>query len=439
MKLPPSSGLGLRFMVGLCLACTGALRAQQSSGPLNSQQLDQLLGPIALYPDALVALILPASTAPADIVQAARYLTAGGDPEQADNQPWSDSLRSLARYPVLVKWMDENLTWTQQLGDAFINQPGDVMDAVQRLRARARATGALKSTAQQKLVLDGDDIEIVPAQPDVIYVPYYDPNLVYVDQPGFGDGPYLTFGAGFPIGFWLSYDFNWRTHAVLVGDRHHNWQEHRDWDHHAYGNSNNGSWHRWQPPVIRPPFTPRDSHRSRPEVVAPRPLPGTPPRPHDSRSDDRGPRPDNRARETENNRPPMPVPATQTARPDSHEDRNNRPPAPLPTPRPGSKPSPTDFPRPVEPAHQPPPAVTQQPRHEMPTPVRQPPTRPEHQDAPLPPREAPIRPDVRPVPVNVPPVRVVNPPARSVPPPPPPAPPANNRDGTRDKDNEAQH
>ena len=438
MKLSLSSGPSLRFLVGLGLAFTCALRAQDSAsgGPLNQQQLDQLLGPIALYPDALVALILPASTVPTDVVLAARYLNSGGDPEQADYQPWNDSLRSLARYPVLVKWMDENLTWTQQMGSAFLNQPDDVMDSVQRLRVRARATGALKSTAQQKLVLDGDVIEIVPAQPDVIYVPYYDPNLVYVEQSGYYDGPYLTFGLGLPIGFWLSYDFNWRSHVVLVGDRHHNWQEHRDWDHHASGNSNSANWHRWQPPANRPPYAHPETHRPHPDVVAPRPLPGAPPRPHDARSDDRGPRPDTHAREPDHNRPPTPVTNNPAARPDAREDRNNRPSAPPPAARPEIKLPPTNVPHPPERDHSVPPAATRQERPNAPVPARQPPARPEHRDAPPPARESPTRPESRPVPVNVPPARVVNPPVRPASPPPPPA--TNTKDGARDKDSEAQ-
>ena len=324
------------------------------------------------------------------------------------------------------------------------------MDAIQRLRARARATGALTSTAQQKLVLDGDDIEIVPAQPDVIYVPYYDPELVYVAQPGYYDGPYLTFGVGFPIGFWLSYDFNWRTHVVLIGDRHHNWQEHRDWDRHGSGSSNNGNWHRWQPPVNRPPFTPLDTHRSHPGVVTPRPMPGAPPRPHDARPNDHGPRPETRAPNTDHNRPPVPVTTNPAPKPETRQDRTNRP-SPPRAPRPEVKLPPPTAPRPIEPQH-PVPPVTNRPDHrevpvptaqptrpdhrEQPVPVAQPATRPDHRDGPMPVREPPARPESRPD--RVPPVRVVNPPPRPVNPPPPP-PATNTRDGTRDKDNEAQH
>ena len=210
----------LTLVLGLGLVGFGALRAQDrapgDADLLNPPQLEKLLGPIALYPDALVALILPASTVPTDVVLAARYLNTGGDPARIDEQPWNDSIKALARYPVLVKWMDENLQWTSELGSAFLNQPADVMNSVQRLRAQARATGALTSNPQQQVVVEDDLIMIVPTEPEVIYVPYYDPEIVYYRQPGYYGGPYLTFGFGFPIGFWLSYDLDWRTRVILV-------------------------------------------------------------------------------------------------------------------------------------------------------------------------------------------------------------------------------
>ena len=104
----------LSFLLGLVLLVASPGRAEEIdvNAPLNPQQVDQLLGPIALYPDALVAIILPAAASPADIVLAQRYLSTGGDPDKIDDQPWSESVRALARYPMLIKWLDENLTWT---------------------------------------------------------------------------------------------------------------------------------------------------------------------------------------------------------------------------------------------------------------------------------------------------------------------------------------
>src|SRR5664280_2779683 len=137
--------------------------------PLAAAQLDQLLGPIALYPDPLIA----------QIVLADRYVTGGGNPNQIDQQPWDPSVQALARYPGVLKWMDDNLNWTTDLGQAFINQQPDVMVSIQRLRTAASNVGNLQSTPQQQVVNDGGYIEIVPADPQVIYVPVYQPDQVY--------------------------------------------------------------------------------------------------------------------------------------------------------------------------------------------------------------------------------------------------------------------
>ena len=185
--------------------------------PQNTAQLDQLLGPIALYPDPLIAQILPASTVPTQIVLADRYVTAGGDPNQIDQQPWDPSVQALARYPSVLKWMDDNLNWTTELGQAFLNQQPDVMSSIQRLRASANNLGNLQSTPQQQVLNDGGNIEIVPADPQVIYVPVYQPDVVYY-QSGFGS-PFITFGMGFAIGGWLDCDFDW-GHRNLIYWRH---------------------------------------------------------------------------------------------------------------------------------------------------------------------------------------------------------------------------
>jgi len=194
--------------------------------PLSYQQLDQLLGPIALYPDPLIAQILPASTLPTQIVLADRYVSGGGDPNQIEQQPWDASVQALAHYPSVLKWMDDNLEWTTELGQAFLNQQQDVMDAIQRLRASAQNFGNLQSTPQQQVVDDGGCIEILPAEPDVIYVPVYQPAEVFF-QSGFG----LSFGIGFTIGGWLNCDFDWHHHNLIVWGRDHprpaNWWRER--------------------------------------------------------------------------------------------------------------------------------------------------------------------------------------------------------------------
>jgi hypothetical protein len=186
---------------------------------LADAQLDQLLGPIALYPDPLIAQILPASTMPAQIVLADRYVTGGGDLNLIDQQPWDSSIQALARYPNVLKWMDDNLNWTTELGVAFLNQQPEVMSSIQRLRAAATHFGNLQSTPQQQVMTDDGDIEIVPADPAIIYVPVYQPDQVYFGS-AFGS-PFITFSTGWPMGLWLDGDFDWRNHHLLNWDRGH--------------------------------------------------------------------------------------------------------------------------------------------------------------------------------------------------------------------------
>jgi hypothetical protein len=211
--------------------------------PLAYQQLDQLLGPIALYPDPLIAQILPASTVPTQIVLADRYVSGGGDPNQIDQQPWDPSVQALARYPNVLRWMDDNLNWTTDLGQAFLYQQQDVMDSIQRLRTSANNIGNLQSTPQQQVINDGGYIEIVPANPQVIYVPVYQPDQVYY-QTAYGT-PFITFGIGFPIGLWLDFDFDWGNHNIIVWGHDH--PRPSNWWHEPPRQRNMGNttvWHR---------------------------------------------------------------------------------------------------------------------------------------------------------------------------------------------------
>lgn len=187
--------------------------------PLSSTELDQLLGPIALYPDPLIAQILPAATLPSQVVMADRYVSGGGDPNLIDQQPWDASVQALARYPSVLKWMDDNLGWTTELGQVFINQQQDVMDSIQRLRGQAQALGNLQSNPQESVVADNGMIDILPANPEVVYVPVYQPEMVYYQRP-YGT-PFLSFGVGLPIGAWLNHDMDWRNHHVIDWDRAH--------------------------------------------------------------------------------------------------------------------------------------------------------------------------------------------------------------------------
>jgi hypothetical protein len=215
-------------------------QAQPASGytPQTPQQLQQLVAPIALYPDSLVAAILPAATFPEQIVEADRWLQANPGlaaddlARAANQQPWDASVKALTAFPAVLGNMDQNLSWTSALGEAYYNQPQDVMAAVQDLRRSAEAAGTLQGTPEQDVTTEGSDIDIEPTDPDVVYVPQYDPWAVYgiaidawpdwYDYPGvWYGGPYLSFGIGSPIGFFRGYAWgwhhwrcDWRTHYV---------------------------------------------------------------------------------------------------------------------------------------------------------------------------------------------------------------------------------
>ena len=172
------------------------------------EQLQRLVAPIALYPDSLVAQILAASTFPEEVVEADRWVQAHPDlkgealGQVVDQQPWDPSVKALAAFPSVLGNMDKNLSWTSSLGDAYYNQQQDVMDAAQVMRHKAEAAGALKTTPQEVVQEEGPDIDIVPAAPDVVYVPAYAPWLVYgypiVAWPGWYPYPGIWFGGPYP-------------------------------------------------------------------------------------------------------------------------------------------------------------------------------------------------------------------------------------------------
>ncbi len=183
----------------------------QNATPLSTQQLDELLGPIALYPDPLLAQVLAAATYPMDIVQAVRFLNTSSDLSQLDRMGLDPSVQALARFPDTLKMMDQELDWTNALGTAFLNQQQDVMDAVQRLRVQARSSGALQSTPQQEVYTEEAFVGILPADPQIIYVPQYVPEVVYgwVEPPIGGYFTSISFGVGCSTGSWLNLGFNW--------------------------------------------------------------------------------------------------------------------------------------------------------------------------------------------------------------------------------------
>jgi uncharacterized membrane protein YgcG len=190
------------------------------------EQLQQLVAPIALYPDSLVAQILAASTFPEQVVEADRWVQGRPDlkgdalGQAVDQQPWDPSVKALSAFPSVLGNMDKNLSWTSSLGDAYYNQQQDVMDAVQVMRQRAQEAGNLETTEQQTVTTQGSSIVIEPASPEIVYVPAYDPWVVYggpiaawpgwYPYPGIWyGGPYLSFGVGFGIGYFGGYGWGW--------------------------------------------------------------------------------------------------------------------------------------------------------------------------------------------------------------------------------------
>jgi hypothetical protein len=197
----------------------------QQSDLLSEDQIDNILAPIALYPDPLLAQVLPASTYVDQIDQAARHLRANNnDSKLVDKQDWDVSVKSIAHYPQIVYMMSEKLDWTTALGKAYVMQSKDVLSSIQRLRARAREAGNLASNQQQKVIVEKQIIMIEPAQPQVIYVPTYNPQVVYVKSgPSTGTviaATVIAFGAGLAIGAWLNRGWNWHGGGIY----YHGWR-----------------------------------------------------------------------------------------------------------------------------------------------------------------------------------------------------------------------
>jgi hypothetical protein len=201
--------------------------AASQGSALNAEQMDNLLAPIALYPDPLLAQVFPAATFVDQVELAARWLRGNNNNSTGvDNQSWDVSVKSVAHYPQVIYMMSDKLDWTTALGQAYVNQSTEVLTSVQRLRARAKSAGYLNSTPQQTVIVEKEVIKVVPAQPQVIYVPTYNPQVVYV-QPA-SSGPStgtvvaaaaISFGVGLAIGAWLNNDCNWHTHTVY----YHGW------------------------------------------------------------------------------------------------------------------------------------------------------------------------------------------------------------------------
>jgi hypothetical protein len=235
---------------------------QPQPAQLSPQQLQELVAPIALYPDALVAQILAASAYPTQIVEAQRFIEAHPDlkgkdlGDAVDKQDWDPSVKALTEFPSVLANMNKDLSWTSELGDANTNQAADVMNAIQYMRQQAKKAGHLNSGPQQTVTQQGDNIDIAPADPQVVYVPDYDPELIYgypvALWPGFYPwwgvtGPFFSFGIGFPIGpffgfgwGWGGWGFDWYNHGLLYGGRPYAFHSRAFYDRNAYFHGGGG-------------------------------------------------------------------------------------------------------------------------------------------------------------------------------------------------------
>ena len=238
-------------LIGLALFCSLshvalAQTARPAAAPaqqlLTTEQLDQLVSPVALYPDPLLSQVLVASTYPLEVVQADRWAKANKNLKDdaltaaLAKQTWDNSVKALTQVPTVLTMMSDQLDWTQKLGDAVLAQQADVMDAIQRLRLRAQANGKLQTTSQQtvttKTQAQAQYVQIEPASPNTIYVPYYQPAVVYGAWPYPAYPPYyfapppgyvaagafaagVAFGAGVAVGYAAWGRCDWAT------SRHH--------------------------------------------------------------------------------------------------------------------------------------------------------------------------------------------------------------------------
>ena len=239
-----------RFLaIVLTLGLLSASMPLRADAPMPPEQLDTLVAPIALYPDPLISQILVASTYPLELVQAGQWLGQHSDlkgqalKDAADQQSWDPSVQSLVLFPDVIKRLNADVTWTAQLGNAFLDNQSNVMDAIQRMRVKAEQAGKLKTTPQEKVTTTTQSgqavIEIQPADPDLIYVPDYNPVWIwgppvgyyyaswyYPPPPPFG--VWCFWGAAFSMSFyysgWIGYGGwggwgwrpGWRDHAVIV-------------------------------------------------------------------------------------------------------------------------------------------------------------------------------------------------------------------------------
>jgi len=239
---------------------------QEGAPPLRPEQIDQLMAPIALYPDDLLAQVLAASTYPLEIVQAARFLEQNKELKgeklmaAAKDKEWDPSVKAMLQFPDVLLMMNEKLEWTEKLGNAFLDQQRDVMESAQRLRRKADESGNLKTTKEQKVIVEKETKTIIiePASPEVVYVPTYNPTVVYGAWPYPAYPPYpvypygyaataaFSFAAGVAIGAaWGGYHgwgCGWGNNEININNSTHNNFTKNNYNHPEKYQNKNQNW-----------------------------------------------------------------------------------------------------------------------------------------------------------------------------------------------------
>ena len=209
-------GFATLTMFTAVLLAAGTVAWSQTD--FSPAELDELLAPIALYPDPLLAQILPAATYPDQLAQASNLVASRGA-SAVDAQPWDVSVRAVAHYPSVLSMMVGSPDWTTAVGQAYVNQPEDVMKSIQRLRGKARLMGYLSSNSYQTVAVSNGYISIAPARAQYVYVPTYNPGYVYTNRRTSYTSNIIAFGAGLLIGAWLNNAIDWNHNRVY----YHGW------------------------------------------------------------------------------------------------------------------------------------------------------------------------------------------------------------------------
>jgi hypothetical protein len=239
-----------RIVSALLAVCVAAATGIPPPALAQSEaDLDTLVAPIALYPDALLADVLPASAFPVQIVEAARAVESGPVDASVATQ-WDPSVQALVSYPSVLTMMNDRIAWTTQLGEAVAQDQGAVLAAVQRVRAEAQKAGNLESNDKQTVTTSGTNIVIQPTDPQVLYVPQYDPVAILSPPPPWGYYPpaygVVAFGDGFALGALTAYGIGWGFGPAFCCGHITVINNHYRYGHPHYGG--HGGGYAWRPP-----------------------------------------------------------------------------------------------------------------------------------------------------------------------------------------------